>query len=116
MAGIDAPGLARSVAAYNAPGPDPLGRSHKPAPIVEPPFHAIKAHGIVLKTPAGIAVDEDLRVLDAAGRPIEGLYALGEAIGGATLSGNAFVGGMSVTPALSFGRWLGRQLAASVRA
>ena len=36
---------------------------------------------------------------------------LGEAMGGGRLSGKAFVGGMSVTPALSFGRWLARRLA-----
>ena len=39
-----------------------------------------------------------------------GLYAIGEVIGGSRLSGKAFVGGMSVTPALSFGRWLARRL------
>ena len=67
-------------------------------------------HGMVLKTAAGLAVDEALRVLDPDGWPIPGLYAVGEAIGGGTLSGNAFVGGMSVTPALGFGRWLGQSL------
>lgn len=38
------------------------------------------------------------------------LYASGEAIGGATLSGQSFVSGMSVTPALAFGRHLGGTL------
>jgi fumarate reductase flavoprotein subunit len=58
-----------------------------------------------------LAVDLDLRVVTSDGSPIPGLYAIGEALGGATLSGNAFVGGMSVTPALGFGRWLGARLA-----
>ena len=49
-----------------------------------------------------------------AGMPAT-IEAIGEAIGGATLSGNCFVGGMSVTPALSFGRWLGRELAEQAR-
>jgi fumarate reductase flavoprotein subunit len=112
-AGIVADGLAACVAAYNAAlaagRPDPLGRMHRPAPIGEAPYFAIRAHGIVLKTPAGIRVDNQLRVLRADG-PIGGLYAIGEAIGGSRLSGKAFVGGMSVTPALSFGRWLARRL------
>jgi fumarate reductase flavoprotein subunit len=69
-------------------------------------------HGIVLKTPAGLEVDDELRVLHRSGAPIPGLYAVGEAIGGATLSGNSFVSGMSVTPALSFGRWIGQRLGA----
>jgi len=117
QAGVDASGLAGTVAAYNAglAAADPFGRRHRPAPITAPPFYAIKAHGIVLKTPAGLTVDGELRVTDREGRPIPNLYALGEAIGGATLSGNAFVGGMSVTPALGFGRWLGARLAAEIR-
>jgi fumarate reductase flavoprotein subunit len=80
-------------------------------PIVEAPFRAIRMHGMVLKTPSGLTVDRNLRVVRADGSPIAGLYAIGEALGGATLSGNAFVGGMSVTPALGFGRWLGAKLA-----
>jgi fumarate reductase flavoprotein subunit len=112
-AGIDAVGLAASLAEYNAAlsegVADPLGRVHRPCAIA-PPYRAIRMHGIVLKTPAGLAVNTDLNVLDRNGAPISGLYAVGEAIGGATLSGNSFVGGMSVTPALSFGRWIGREL------
>lgn len=113
-AGIDPAGLAMSVQQYNAAigndAADPLGRVHRPVPIATPPYRAIRMHGIVLKTPAGLAVNTDLNVLDGHGTPIGNLYAIGEAIGGATLSGNSFVGGMSVTPALSFGRWLGREL------
>jgi hypothetical protein len=44
------------------------------------------------------------------GNPIKGLYAAGEALGAAATSGNAFCGGMLITPALSFGRILGRKL------
>lgn len=113
-AGIDPVGLAASVAQYNAAladgAADPLGRLYRPCPITAPPYRAIRMHGIVLKTPAGLAVNTDLNVLDRNGAPIPNLYAIGEAIGGATLSGNSFVGGMSVTPALSFGRWIGQEL------
>ncbi len=113
-AGIDGGGLDRTVALYNeavAGGKaDPLDRRHLPLPISEPPFRAIMMHGTVLKTAAGLVVDDGLRVLDGDSQPILGLYAAGEAIGGGALSGNAFVGGMSVTPALGFGRWLGQTL------
>jgi predicted oxidoreductase len=48
-------------------------------------------------------------VLRADGAPIANLYAAGEAIGGAATSGNAYTNGSMVTPALSFGRWLGQR-------
>jgi fumarate reductase flavoprotein subunit len=113
QAGIDPTGLVATIDEFNRAqigDPDPWGRLYRPAPIEVPPFRAIRMHGIVLKTPAGLATDTDLRVLSRTGAPIPNLYAIGEAMGGATLSGNAFVGGMSVTPALSFGRWLGQTL------
>jgi fumarate reductase flavoprotein subunit len=112
-AGIPAAPLLETIAAYNAAchhGDDPLGRRFFPCPIAEPPFYAIRNHGTTLKTPAGIAVDTSLRVIRRDGSPIGNLYAAGEILGGSTLSGNAFVGGMSVTPAIGFGRLLGERL------
>ncbi len=111
--GLDAEALEQTVAAYNAgvkSGSDALGRAHLPAPLAAAPYYAIMAHGVVLKTAGGLTVDTRLRVIGEDGNPIPGLYAAGEAIGGATLSGQSFVGGMSVTPALGFGRLLGRQI------
>ncbi|MDO9526457.1 MAG: FAD-binding protein [Gemmobacter sp.] len=117
--GMDLAVLTETIAAYNlgqATGAaDPMGRRHRPLPIEGPRYRAILMHGMVLKTPAGLAVDTDLRVLDDSARPIPNLYALGEAMGGSTLSGKAFVGGMSVTPALAFGRWLGQTLGARLQ-
>ncbi len=114
--GIDRAGLERTLHAYNeavARGHDPLGRKHLPRPIAGPVFHAIKCCGIVLRTAGGLVVDESLRVLDANGAaPIPGLHVAGEIIGGGTLSGAGYVGGMSVTPALGFGRWLGETILA----
>jgi fumarate reductase flavoprotein subunit len=49
-------------------------------------------------------------VLNRAGQPVPNLYAAGEALGGGTLSGRSFVGGMSVTPSLAFGRYLGSNI------
>lgn len=114
-AGIDPAGLRRSVEEYNAAvesGVDSLGRGHLPLPIEKAPFYAVRNHGSTLKSPAGLVVDDGLRVLGGAG-PVENLYAAGEVLGGSALSGRSFVSGMSVTPALSFGRLLGRRIAGS---
>jgi fumarate reductase flavoprotein subunit len=110
---LGANALVASVADYNEAverGTDAFGRKSFPAPIREAPFHAIKAHGIVLKTPGGLAINTEFAVIRADKQPIPNLYAVGEAIGGGTLSGKSFVGGMSVTPALGFGRMLGRSI------
>jgi len=111
--GMDPAVLADTVAAYNtavASGDDPFGRAHLPAPIAEPPYYAVLNHGTTLKSPAGLTVDGQLRVIGTDG-PFANLWAAGEVIGGSTLSGKSFVSGMSVTPALGFGRMLGRRAA-----
>lgn len=119
-AGIDPAGLERTVAAYNARSAagaaHPLGRSGTDAPIARAPFYALSLPAGVLVTFGGIHVDGDLRALDTAGRPIPGLYAAGEVVGGGATSGIAFCGGMLITPALSFGRILGRTLSAAALA
>ena len=118
-AGIDPEGLAASVAAYNAAveqGHDPVGREKPDYPLITPPFYAFRFQGCSVLSWAGLAVDERLRVVDAQARPIPGLYAAGEVLGMAAVSGSAFVGGMSVTPAISFGRWLGERLAQDTQA
>ena len=113
VAGIDPGGLATTVAAYNAAvggAPDELGRTHLPLPIARPPFYAVENHATTLRTPGGVTVDGGLRVLDAAGRPFGGLYAAGEVLGSAVFSGGGAAAGMSITPAMTFGRLLGSSL------
>lgn len=112
-AGIDPEGLIRTVAAFNdavEQQEDPLGRRALAARVQEPPFYAFRSDATVFVSFGGLAVDRDLRVLDEDGCPISGLYAAGEIIGAGTLSGNAFCSGMLLTPALAFGRLLGRRL------
>ncbi len=112
-AGIDAKGLAETVARYNqgqATGQDELGREHMPLPIAKPPFYAIKLHSWSLSGCAGLAVDDQLRVIRDDGSPVAGLYAAGELLGTGALMGRSIVGGMMVTPALTFGRLLGQSL------
>ncbi len=87
-----------------------FGREHMIRPIDQPPFYAARAVGISLVSPAGVDVDSDLRVVRADGAIIPNLYAAGEVIGFTKFSGNAFVGGMGVMPALTFGRLLGQRI------
>ena len=108
--GMDAPTLQRTVAQYNtavAQGKDLLGRTHLPAPIAQGPFYAIRHQGVTLRCWAGLEVDASLRVVGRNGEPMKGLYAVGEILGGAAMSGDSFASGMSITPALTFGRLLG---------
>lgn len=93
--GIDATGLARTVAAFNGharAGRDPeYGRGETAyvrlqgdaehggsnpcvAPIEDAPFYAVRIVLGSLGTFAGLACDEHGRVLDAAGAPVPGLY------------------------------------------
>ena len=112
-AGIDAAGLAATVAAYNraqAGGNDPFGRRFMPLPIARAPYYAIRLVGWQLYSYAGLAVDGRLNVITYDGRPIPNLYAAGEALGIGQLMGKAVCGGMSVTPALALGRLLGGQI------
>ncbi|NLD56014.1 MAG: FAD-binding protein [Burkholderiaceae bacterium] len=114
--------LQRTVERYNehaARGEDPdfgkgsteynryLGApNHRPnpclAPIVKPPFYAVRVYPGDIGTALGLAVDDQARVLDAAGDPIEGLYCAGNDMG-SVLAG-AYPGpGITLGPALTFG-------------
>ncbi|MFC5751294.1 FAD-dependent oxidoreductase [Actinomadura rugatobispora] len=116
LAGIAPDGLTATVERYNeavtARHDAEFGRTHLPAPIAEPPFFAIRNHAIALVTFSGLDVDEHLRVRRTDGTPMDGVHAAGEVIGAAATCGNSFCGGMLITPALTFGRLLGRRLAA----
>ena len=47
-------------------------------PLATPPFYAFYGQGFSEGTYGGIVTDNDLRALDASGRPIKGLYAVGD--------------------------------------
>lgn len=109
-AGVDPAGLAVTVKDYNmavSAGDDAMGRTHLPRPIERPPFYALENHGTTLRTPGGLRINDSLEVVRTDGTSIKGLYAAGEIIGGATFGGTGYAAGMSVTPAMSFGRLIG---------
>ena len=92
-------------------GEDPdFGRTYLENKIEKAPFYAIKVFASLLVTFGGIQVNESLQVVNEQGVGMTGLYAAGEVLGLGATSGNAFCSGMAITPALSFGRILGREL------
>lgn len=86
-----------------------FNRSTLDYPVLHPPFYALKVNASCLISFGGIKVNESLQVMHHSGNPIANLYAAGEILGAGTTSGNAFCSGMLLTPALSFGKWLGEQ-------
>ncbi|MFL2771422.1 MAG: FAD-dependent oxidoreductase [Rhodospirillaceae bacterium] len=112
--GVNEIGLTKTVERYNegqAIGRDAdFGREHMPLPISKPPYYAIQLQGYSILVFGGIAVDTNFRVIREDGSPIENLYAAGEVLGKAAYTGSAYVGGMSLTPALTAGRLLGQKI------
>ncbi|NRB52071.1 MAG: FAD-dependent oxidoreductase [Saprospiraceae bacterium] len=92
-----------------------FGRAYLENPVLEPPFYALEVQASVLVTFGGMKVNDRLQLLDRQGEPMPGLYAAGELLGLGATSGKAFCSGMAITPALSFGRLLGRNLARQIQ-
>ncbi|GAA4869051.1 FAD-dependent tricarballylate dehydrogenase TcuA [Saccharopolyspora cebuensis] len=123
-AGIDADGLRRTVAEFNAAIVDvpfdPAVKDGRAArvdppksnwaqPLDTPPYYAYAVGCGITFTFGGLHVDPAARVLDTAGAPIDGLYAAGELVGG-LFSGN-YPGGSGLTSGAVFGRLAGRHAA-----
>jgi fumarate reductase flavoprotein subunit len=116
QAGIDAAGLAHTIARYNA-GCDSRGDREflkDPAvmrPVREPPFYAAPVRPLAMSlTCHGVKIDPDARVLNTRNEAIPGLFAAGEVVG--NLIGEQYLGGgNAVGGALTFGRIAGRSAA-----
>jgi succinate dehydrogenase/fumarate reductase flavoprotein subunit len=111
--GIEAAGLAACVERFNrfaAAGRDPDFRrgeslfdryyadhGREPSPTLgtleKPPFYALPVHCGAIGTSGGPRIDCDARVLHVSGRPIEGLYAAGDAAASTTGPGYGGPGG-----------------------
>lgn len=71
------------------------------APIAKAPFYAMKLFPGDIGTKGGLLTDRDARVLDGQGRPIEGLYCVGNS--SASVMGPAYPGaGSTLGPAMTF--------------
>jgi succinate dehydrogenase/fumarate reductase flavoprotein subunit len=120
--GVAADGLAATVSAHNefartgvdlefGKGGDPYDRgngdpAHRPnpclGPIGTPPYFAVAVLPTPLGTSLGLLTDADANVLDAAGRPIPGLYACGNDMH-SPLGGEYPGPGAQLGPAMTFG-------------
>jgi succinate dehydrogenase/fumarate reductase flavoprotein subunit len=78
--------------------------------VSQPPYYALLVYAYSLISFGGIKVNEQLQIVCNDGSVMENTYAAGEILGAAATSGNAFCGGMLLTPAISFGKWLGETL------
>ncbi len=120
--GVDAVGLAQSVAAMNEYArtgvDDEFGKGsnsydrcngdarQKPnaclGPIEKPPYCAVKVYPTPLGTSLGLRTDANSQVLDASNRPIAGLYACGNDMH--SIMGGEYPGpGVQIGIALTFG-------------
>jgi succinate dehydrogenase/fumarate reductase flavoprotein subunit len=79
-------------------------------PIEQPPFTAFPITCGITFTFGGVRVDEDARVLDVAGRPLPGLFAAGELVGGLVF--HNYPGGTGLTAGAVYGRRAGYAAAA----
>jgi len=105
------PEFGKGTNAYHRFGGDP---SHTPnpniAPIVTPPYYAVRLVPGDLGTFIGLATDPAARVLDVNERPIPGLYAVGN--DQASVMGGTYPGaGITIGPAMTFGYIAARDLA-----
>jgi fumarate reductase flavoprotein subunit len=92
---------------------DPFGRDFTGKPALAPPYYAVKVTGALFHTPGGVVVDEQARVLDAAGASLPNLFAGGGAacgVSGARVWG--YLSGNGLLAAVTLGRLAGISAAA----
>jgi 3-oxosteroid 1-dehydrogenase len=108
--GVD-PDYGRGASAYNRALGDPNRKVHPClGPIDEPPYYACDVVPGDIGTCGGLVTDEQARVLDQEGRPIEGLYATGNNT--ATVMGRHYLGpGASIANSMVFGYLAARHAA-----
>ena len=122
LEGVDPRGFLRTVADFNKavrtevpfnlavkdgrgpPGP-PLPKSHWATPLTPPPFEAYAVTCGVTFTFGGVKITPSAEVEDCSGKPIPGLYAAGEMVGG--LFYHNYPGGTGLTSGSVFGRIAG---------
>ncbi|MGX9355139.1 FAD-dependent tricarballylate dehydrogenase TcuA [Roseobacteraceae bacterium S113] len=120
--GVDQANACKTLAAYNAAVDDSasfdptkldgkatrglaLAKSNWAQKLDQGPFRGYPVTGGITFTYGGLKVDASGAVLDKEGRPIEGLYACGEMVGGVFYNG--YPGGSGLTSGAVFGRRAG---------
>ena len=97
------PDFHRGEAAYDKMYGDPrVGPNPCLAPIEKGPFYAMPIYPGDIGTNGGLLTDDKARVLDAKGKPIAGLYAVGN--NAASAMGESYPGaGVTIGPSMTFG-------------
>lgn len=94
--------------------PGPRG-AFRLAKIEKGPFHLMQIYPLTRKSMGGISVDLDGRVLNRDGKPVPGLYAVGETTGEGGINGRAALEGTFLGPAIVQGHLAAANLAASLK-
>lgn len=81
-----------------------------PQKIETPPYHALHSFPLTRKSMGGVKIDQACRVLTDSGKPISGLYAVGELTGFAGVNGKAGLEGTFLGPSILTGRIAGRSI------
>ncbi len=98
----------------SSPARDLIRQAHTPARIDQAPFYALRTFAVTRKSMGGVLIDLSGRVLDNAGQPIPGLYAVGEVTGFGQINGRAGLEGTFLGPAIVTGRVGGREALAAL--
>jgi glycine/D-amino acid oxidase-like deaminating enzyme len=108
--GVD-PQFRKGETAYERAAGDPAVKPNPcVAPLGEGPFYAIRIVPGDIGTMLGVKVDAAARALDAEGRPIPGLYAVGT-VATSIMAGTYPCAGAMLGPALTFGYLAARDIA-----
>jgi succinate dehydrogenase/fumarate reductase flavoprotein subunit len=106
------PDFQRGASPYNrAQGEALHGPNPSLGPLAKGPFYAVKLVPGSLGTFAGLKTDASAQALDESGRPIEGLFAVGNDMA-SVMGGQYPSGGITLGPALTFGYIAGLKIAA----
>ena len=112
--GIPEQRLLKTLEEYNQSvevGRDKFGKTVFTQKIEKPPFYWGKEKIYVHTSLDGLATDEKARALDKESKPVRGLFAAGEVVGG--IFGKDRIGGGSLANCLVMGRISGKNAAQS---
>jgi len=86
-----------------------------PPKIEKPPYYAVRFVPLTRKSMGGVVIDLSCRVLNASGKPIPGLYAVGELTGLAGVNGKCTLEGTFLGASILTGRVAGRAALTELR-
>ena len=112
--GLPADSVAAAVEAFNAgceAGADEFGRTAMLNPMKNGPFYAVKTIPYVLITSGGPYVNAKLNPVTTEGKPLEGLYCVGELVGTANIGGRTSIGGAGAGSCIILGKLAAEQAA-----